>query len=84
MCTRKFNEFNLTSLVQGLKSDQIVLVEIGLLDWENCLVSLELMEPGCFFGIDHSVIGEHNEHCLVETGESIVDSGIKVLRFLIV
>ena len=48
------------------------------------MVSLELVEPGCFFRVNHCIVREHNEHGLVEACEPIVNCGIEVVWLFIV
>jgi hypothetical protein len=34
---------------------------------------LELVEPGGFLGVNHGIIGEHNQEGSIQTNEAVVD-----------
>jgi hypothetical protein len=61
-----FKKLDAAGLVESLQADPVLLVELGVLDWKDCAVSLKLGEPGSFFGINHGIVGEHDQHGSVE------------------
>jgi len=58
MVSIPFNILHLASFGQVSQSDEIVLVEFGLVGGQDGAIGLEFVEPGGFFGEDHSVVGE--------------------------
>lgn len=61
-----FKELDAAGLIETLQTDPILLVEFGVLNWENSSVSLKLGEPGSFLGINHGIVREHDQHGSVE------------------
>lgn len=66
MVALPFKKLDAAGLVETLKTDPVLLVELGVLNWKDCPVSLKLGEPGSFFGINHGIVGEHYQHGSVE------------------
>ena len=56
MIALPFKELDAAGLVETLQTDPILLVEVGVLNWENSSVSLKLGEPGSFLGINHGIV----------------------------
>lgn len=71
MVTGKRNVLNLASFGKVLKTDIVLVVEIGGVQWEDISVSVKLLEPGGLLWIDHGVVLEHDKHGSVQTGESL-------------
>ena len=70
MVAFNLGECDFLGFVESLKSDQIVLVEVTVLKWHNTLVLVvESLEPFGLLWVDHSVLGEHDEHERVEVRE---------------
>eukprot|EP00345_Euplotes_harpa_P015940 CAMPEP_0168354936 /NCGR_PEP_ID=MMETSP0213-20121227/24215_1 /TAXON_ID=151035 /ORGANISM="Euplotes harpa, Strain FSP1.4" /LENGTH=147 /DNA_ID=CAMNT_0008366977 /DNA_START=185 /DNA_END=628 /DNA_ORIENTATION=+ len=59
-------------LIQLLQTDQVLLVESGVLERSDRPVSLQLVEPRGLSRIDHRVLREHSEEDLVQPGEPVV------------
>lgn len=55
-------ELDLSLLIELLKTDEIFLVELGILDWNHSsfLIIVEL-EPGWAWWVDNGIIIEHRE-----------------------
>ena len=70
MVTLDLGECDFLSLVEGLESNQVVLVEVAILKGHNALIfGIEGLEPLRLLGVDHSVLGEHDKHESVECFE---------------
>lgn len=64
------HKLDLTSLVERLDTNVVILVESSSVQWKNSLTIFgEGLEPGTLLWIDDRVLLEHNKHCLVNIGE---------------
>ena len=85
MVTNNRDKLDLASLVEGLDTELVVLVEIGVFEGHQIAILVELLEPLGLLGVDHGVFGEHHEECTVEGGEALLAGWvISVVRLLVV
>jgi len=66
------DELDLAGFVEGLESDPVLVVEVGLLELEEVSFGVHLLEPLTLVWVDHGVLGEGNEHEAIEGGESLL------------
>merc|ERR1719469_158594 len=66
MVTDDAGENDLVGFVEGLDSEEIVLVEVAVLEGLESAIGVELLEPLGLLGVDHGVLGEHHEESSVE------------------
>jgi len=69
MLSWEFQVLNLTSLVKGLQSNEIIVVQVSLVGRQDRAILLEFIEPSSLLGEDHSVLREHNEHSTIQGSE---------------
>ena len=66
MVSWKRDELDFTSFVELLHTDEILLVELSGVQWEESLAILgKGLEPSSLLWIDNLVILEFNEHCTI-------------------
>ncbi len=80
----ELNELNLASLVERSKANVVLLIELSLLDWQYGAIGLKFVKPRSLFGIDHCVIGEHDQKGAGESGKTVVDGSGTVFSLLVV
>jgi len=71
MVSRKRNVLNLSRFSEVLKADEVLVVEIGAVQWKDLSVSVKLLEPGGLLRINYGVVLEHDKHGSVHALESI-------------
>ena len=71
MVTVYLVELNFTGLVKGFQADVVLLVELRFLEWLNFTGLFKSLEPGCLFGVNHRVFGEHREEAGVDFREFV-------------
>ena len=70
------DKLNFLSLIKSFKTNQIIVVEIGVLKSNNTLVTaVKSLEPLRLFWVDHSILFEHNEHEAIEVCKSLLLCG---------
>jgi len=77
---------NFAGLSKSLEPDDVVVVEISLVEWENSVVLIQLLEPGGLSWVDHGVFLKFDEHSSVETRESLFSNfgNVAGVDFLVV
>lgn len=70
MIAFKGEVLNFACLFKSSETDVIILVEIGLINWKDRAISLELPEPGSFLGIDDLIFSEHDKQGSIKISKS--------------
>ena len=69
------NVLNFARIGEGFESEDIVVVPVTLRERLDLFQFVEFLEPLRLFGVDHSVLVEHDVHEAVEGSEASLDRG---------
>ena len=86
MITDDGDELNSASFVESSNTEVVVLVEVRVLEGLNVAISIHLLEPLRFLGMNHGVLSEHHEEGTIESREALLSSSLDrgILRLFLV